>query len=108
MRDLVLKKGETRVRNLGNLCIQGSQELVHVKDGRRAYGTGEPTMIALSKEEQAHKKEIAPVKQHGRLLVVLQHLVEALQMHRVPTPEHRRLPQRIKHVLPCNNSSILT
>jgi len=49
-----------------------------------------------------------PVKQHGRLLVVLQHLVEALQVHRVPTPEHGRLPQRIKQVLPCKNSTVFT
>ena len=49
-----------------------------------------------------------PVKQHGRLLVVLQHLVEALQVHRVPTPEHRRLPQRIKQVLPCKKSTVST
>lgn len=49
-----------------NLSVQSPQELVHVKDRHRAYGTRE--------------------------LVVLQHLVEALQVHRVPTSEHGRLP----------------
>lgn len=42
-----------------------------------------------------------PMKQHGHLLVVLQHLMEALQVHRVPTSEDRRLSQRVKQVLPC-------
>jgi hypothetical protein len=64
-----------------HLCIQGPQELVHVEDRRRAYGTRE--------------------------LVVLQHLVEALQVHRVPTPEHGRLPQRIKQVLVADGAVVL-
>jgi len=64
-----------------HLCVQGLEELVHVKDGRRAYGTRE--------------------------LVVLQHLVEAVEVHGVATPEHRRLPQRIKHVLVADGAVVL-
>jgi hypothetical protein len=49
----------------------------------------------LSKEEErAHTQERCAepiIKQHGQhSLVVLQHLVEALQVHRVPTSEDRR------------------
>lgn len=64
-----------------NLSIQSPQELVHVEDRRRAYRTRE--------------------------LVVLQHLVEALQVHRVPTSENRRLSQGIKQILVADWAVIL-
>lgn len=72
----------SHVRETGfNLCIQGPQELFHVKDRHRTHGASE--------------------------LVVLEHLVEALQVHRVPTPQHRRLPQRIEHVLVADRAVVL-
>lgn len=64
-----------------HLCVEGLEELVHVEDGRGAYG--------------------------ARELVVLQHLVEALQVHGVAAAEHRRLPQRIEQVLVADGAVVL-
>lgn len=64
-----------------NLGVQGTQELFHVKDRHGAHGASE--------------------------LVVLQHLVEALQVHRVPASQHGRLPQRIEQVLVADWAVVL-
>lgn len=103
LKNLSMSKMDVAHMGQENLHTRTAQRcvIIHPRQGRRTKATRN----GRKRRKPAPATAKAAIG-HGRLLVVLQHLVEALEVHGVAAPEHRRLPQRIKQVLPCNKSKV--